>query len=343
MAGDRSLAWTLSRAVVESMSASGVSQDDFLTGPIKETSLPWQVPPLHVMAPLMKFPLQSYLDRPTWINADELYNLWTDALMLLRHQPLKVLTELGNYRAASVAIPHIKVPERRMRLSVPEGFPHGVSDQTGAMLSLEVAHLFRDNAQIKSFWYDENSYYAVLPDGREVGVKDGLPTIGAEEWDVSVEGIVQEMLEAGRGEVWEGCDYDIIAKTRSLLHEGRFKFPEQDGLDWALQALRVLDGRSALLRAIQSARAMLYMQGVRRARLKEAHEVAHRVTISDRARIETLRALLVPEVLTATQFSKRVYAYAAAVPVILSPAVLARVREGVDQLVQEGDAYAVET
>lgn len=339
MAGDRSLAWTLSRAVVESMSASGVSQDDFLTGQIKLTSLPWQVPPLHVLAPLMKMPLKDYLDRPTWISVEHMTTLWTDGLMMLRNAPSKVLTETGAYRAASLAIPHIKAPERMLRLSVPEGFPHGVSDQTGAVLSLEVAHLFKDNARIKTFVYDENSYYAVMPDGTEVGIKDGYPTECAQEWDISVEGIVQEMLESGRGAVWEGCDYDIIAKTRSLLHEKRWNFHEHEGLDWALQALRVLDGRSALLRAIQSARAMIYSRNLRRTRLSEAREVAYRNTISDRARIETLRGLLVPEVLSPSQFTKRVYSYSSVVPVLLSTTSLAKVRAGIDQLLEEEEAY----
>ena len=338
MAG-RAITQTLARAVVESMSASGVTQDDFLTGQIKLTNLPWQVPPLHVASPLMKIPLKDYIDQPTWISVDHILNLWSDGLMLLRNAPAKILTEMGVYRMASLAIPHIKTPERMLRLSIPEGFPGGVADHCGAILSLEVAHLLKDNARIKAFTYDDNSYFATLPDGSEVGIKNGLPTVAEDEWDISVEGIVQEMLETGRGAVWEGCDYDIIAKTRSLLNEGRWKFPEQEGLDWALQALRVLDGRSALLKAIQSARAMIYLRNLRRARLIEAREVALRHTISDRARIETLRGLLVPEVLTPTQFSKRLFSYSAAVPVLLSASALARVRAGVEELLMEEENY----
>lgn len=336
------LEYTLARAVVDSMSACGVMQDDFLTGAIQVTNCSWQAPPLVTKAPLMKLPLDTYLEVSTWVNADQMFNLWSESMMLLRNAPEKVLNPDGTFRRASTALPHAKPPLRALALTVPDGFPGGVSDYAGVTLSVEVAHLMKNNAKLAEFRHDDDNYLAILSDGREIGIKDGLPAVAYEEWDLPVHGMITELLEMPRGAIFEGCDYDIISKTRSLVVEGRFKLPERDAIEMALQALRLMNSGKALLRAIQSQKTVAHSRNRRLKVIREAREVAYRYGISDRARIDTIRGLLVPEFMGAGKFTKHVYPYSAVVPALLAEKVLTRLRANLDALVeQEEQKYAI--
>lgn len=336
------LEYTLARAVVDSMSSCGVAQDDFLTGAIKITNCSWQAPPLVSKAPLMRLPLDAYLDVSTWINVDHMYNLYYEGMSLLRNGPDKVLTPDGQYRRGSLALPQLKSNVRALLLSTPDGFPGGVSDYAGVVLSAEMAHLLKNNAKLAEFREDDNNYLAVLPDGREIGIKDGLPAVNSEEWDIPVTGMVPELLEMPRGAIFEGCDYDIISKARSLVAEERFRLPERDAIEMALQALRIMDGGKSLLRAVQSQKTVAYSRNRRLKVVREAREVAYRYGISDRARIDTIRGLLVPEFMGAGKFTKHVYPYSAVVPALLAEKVLTRLRTNLDALVeQEEQKYAI--
>lgn len=338
------LEYTLARAVVDSMSACGVMQDDFLTGAIKITNCSWQAPPLVSKVPLMKLPLDAYLEVSTWVSVDHMVNLWSEAMMLLRNAPDKVLHPDGTFRRGSLALPHTRAPLRALALTVPDGFPGGVSDYVGVTLSVEVAHLMKNNAKLAEFRHDEDNYLAVLEDGREIGIKDGLPAVAYDEWDLPVHGMIPELLEMPRGAIFEGCDYDIISKTRSLVAEGRFRLVEREGIELALQALRLMGGGKALLRAIQSQRTVAHSRNRRLKVVREAREVAYRYGISDRARIDTIRGLLVPEFMPPGKFTKYVYPYSAVVPALLAEKVLARLRTNLDALVeQEEQQYAITT
>jgi hypothetical protein len=327
----QSLAQELSRLVVEALVQIGLTERDVLGGAIEHTELPWQVPPLVIEAHLFGAALSEYFDRPTFVNLDHFINMYSDALADMRNAPAKVLNGEG-FKQLYSALPRIKLAERQLYFAMPDGFPGGISDYAGASFALECAHILRTNAKLSEFVSDEDNYYAVLPDGMEVGVKDGVPSVWYEQWDLPVSGMVQEMLRQPRGTLWEGCDHDVIAKVRSVCHIYEKSLRDFEAVDWALQALRVIDGSRELLRAVRSLKAVAFERTSRMDALNYAVEVAGRLSITDRQRIETLKHALVPDILSITQFSKQIYGYYTTVPAVVSPKVLARIQQNVQAL-----------
>ena len=325
------LASTLAQQVSEAFVKAGLTQDDVLVGAIKHTNLPWQIPPLVVEATLFGVPFSDYVMQHLNVNRSALLTLWADALAGMQNTPDKVVTFDG-YRSASYALPGVKTPERQLFLSTPAGFPKAVESLAAVTLSLEAAHLLRAHSKVVNFVSDDDNYFADLGDGALVGIKDGLPSICEDLWDLPVNGMVQELLRTPRGAVWEGCDYDIISKVRSVLWEVPKAFDDFEAVDWALQALRVVGGQREMLRAIRNLRKTAYNRQMRLKALSEALETVNRLSLSDRQRIEMLKNLLVPEVLSSGQFSKKIYPFYTVPPAMLTDKVLDRVRQAVSDL-----------
>jgi hypothetical protein len=335
--GRPSVATELSKLVVEALVQLGLTERDVLGGAIVHTDLPWQVPPLVVEATLFGASLSEYIDRPTYVDVDQLVTMYSDCLSDMRNAPRKVLMAEG-YRIAHLALPRTRMQERHMIFSLPDGFPGPVGDYAGVTLALECAHVLRTNAKISAFISDDDNYFAVLPDGMEVGVKDGLPTVWYDQWDFSVEGMVQELLHQPRGAVWEGCDYNVISQVRSVCKVFEKSMREHEAVDWALQALRVIEGERELLRAMRSIKTVAYERGERMRSLQEAVEIAHAMAITDRQRIEALKGMLVPDILSVSQFSKQIYNFYAKVPPVVAPKVLSRIQEGVQAMLDQEEA-----
>lgn len=322
---------TLARLVVEALVKIGLTQEEVLLGPITHATLPWQIPALVVEAPIFEVPFSDYIDTPMVVNVEALVNLWSDALSFMRNRPDKVLTPDG-YRATSYALPHLRAGERQLHLSMPDGYPGGITDYAGATLSLECAHLLSKNARTERFVSDEDNYYVTLPGGTEVGVKNGLPSMYDDQWDLPVSGMVQEMLRTPRGAVWEGCDHDIIAKLRSVCYDYQKSIKDYEAVEWALQTLRIIKGQQQLLDAVRSIKSFSYMRGMRMRALKEALTVSKQVSLTDRQRVDALKAILVPEVLSSAKFTKQVYSYYIPPPPMLTEKALARLQAGVQEL-----------
>lgn len=339
--GHEPLAKVLSRHIVEALVMIGLTQDEILSGQIEFTNLPWQVPPLVVEATLFGTPLSEFIDQSVYVSTDDLATLWSDALAGMKNAPDKVVTHEG-YRATSKAIPSTKKHERPLYLSVPEGFPGGITDLAAVMLSLECAHLMRHNSKLTGFVSDEDNYYAILPTGLEVGIKNGLPSMYGEIWDLPVTGMVQEMLRTPRGSIFEGCDYNIIAKVRSLAYTFHESIRDYEAVEWSLQALRVIEGDKELLDAIRNVKKVAYNRKIRHEALEQALHVINQLSITDRQRLETLKHLLVPEVITSGQFSKTIYPFNKLPPPVLAEKVLNRIRQAVTELHhQEESLYAL--
>jgi hypothetical protein len=337
-----SLATQLSRLVVEALVKIGLTEKDVLGGAFQHTDLPWQVPPLIVEATLFGAPFSEYVDVPTHINIDGMINMFGDVLLDMRNNPRKVLTVDG-YRATSYAAPHIKSNERGLYFSMPDGFPGSVTDYAGITFSLECAHIVRHNARLEDFVNDEDNYYAVLPGGTQIGVRDGLPTVAFDQWDIPVHGMVQELLRSPRGALWEGCDYNVISKTRSVVYERREEIKEFEAVDWALQTLRVIDGDKALLTAVRNIKKTAYERGARFETLKQAIQISTAAAITDRQRIEALKNLLVPDIMKIGQFSRQIYSYYKVPPAVLSAKTLVKITHLVQDLYdQEEMLYARE-
>lgn len=330
-----SLPVVLSRLVAEGLVRLGVKQEEVLSGPIVHTNLQWQIPPLECEATLDNIPLAEYMRKGVYVNAPSVYELWMDALVNLHNYPFRVLDENG-YRRGSKVLPGIRTNERFLYLSMPDGFPSSaVNEMSAVTLSLECAHVLRSNSKIASFVHTEDSYYAVLEGGIEIGVKEGLPAAFGDEWDLPVTGLIDELLATPRGAVWEGCDYDIIAKVRSLvtdLPEGSY---ELDGLHWALQTLRVLKAQAALLKAVQHLPLIDKHKQARLRILRDAMHVAELPAMTDRQRIDSLRVMLVPEVMKPSEFTKRVFSYSRVPPAVLQASALAKLVSGIRELLEQ--------
>jgi hypothetical protein len=343
LVGNESLARTLSYHIVESLVVTSLTQDDILQGAIEFTTLPWQVPPLIVEAPLFGVPLSDYIDRAVYVNTDALAVLWSEALANMKNRPDKVLTHAG-FRAASDAIPSVKLHERPLYLSVPDGYPGGITDLAAVMLSLECAHIMRANSKLTQFVSDEDNYYAVTPFGVEVGVKAGLPTMYDDVWDTPVLGMVQEMLRVPRGALFEGCDYNIIAKVRSVAYTYQKAIKDYEAVDWALQTLRVIGGDRELLEAIYGIKRVVYEHKMRGDALAQAVVVVNQLSITDRQKIETLKHLLVPEVISSGTFTRIIYPFNKLPPPVFSQKVADRIRIAVETLHREEETmYSIRT
>jgi hypothetical protein len=332
---------TLSRLVVQSLIKLGMGTDDVLHGELQHVNLPWQYPPLQSDATIFEVPLQSYLETGRWVNVTALLTFWQDALMLLRNSPNKVLT-MDGYRLASTVLPHARKLERNLYFSIPEGWPGSVSDRAAITLTLECAALASVNAKIAEFVSDDDNFYVTLPDGNQIGIRDGLPIVASEIWDVPVDGLVQEMLKAPRGDVWEGCDWNIISKVRSIAWEHQSRIKDFEAVDWCLQTLRIIDGSRALLEAVRRIKVTAYQMQRRIDVLSECSSIMARRGITDRQRIMMLYDLLVPEVLNVSQFASKIYTGFREPSAVLTQTKLTKIEETLrDMLEHEQKLYAM--
>lgn len=329
---------TLANLVVEALAQIGLTQEEILDGPFNHKHLAWQIPPLIVDDTLFGIPFNDYMSEVLTVRPAELYALYTEALEHMRNGPSRVLSYEG-YKATSYALPWVRSQERQLYLSLPDGFP-AVTDYAGVLLSLECAHMLRATVKLADFIEDDDNYVAVLPDGAQIGVVNGLPAYMPEIWDLPILGGVHEMLRTPRGEIFEGCDYNVTAKVRSVVQDYQASLREFAGVDWAVQTLRVIDGERALLKAVRGMRKAAYDRKAKLDSLQEAVQVVNQLSLTDRQRIETLKRLLVPDLMSTSEFSRQVYPFNGRIPAMVAEKVLTRMRQNIMQLAADETARA---
>lgn len=320
--------------VVEALIASGLTQDDILDGAMPNAVLPWQVPPLVIDTQFTDGSVEDHIYAPRKADTERLYALWSDSLAVLRNSPYSVLTPVG-YRQAHLALPGRSKRDLLLRLSLPEGYPDGVSDLAGVVLSLECAHAAQRGARVADFISDDSNYFVVLEDGREIGVKDGLPALWGDVWDIPVTGVVQDMLRAPRGNIWEGSDYNVLSRVREVISLRAADIVDYMAVDWLLQALRVVGGETELLRSVKRMKYIRTTQEGKLSALTEAWEVATRIGLPDRNRVATLRTILVPSVMGAKDFGRKIFSLSASVPPVLSTKALGKLQQSVRDMLDE--------
>jgi hypothetical protein len=176
-------------------------------------------------------------------------------------------------------------------------------------------------AECQGFVDDNDNYGAETPWGF-VGIIAGRPSLHADEWDADCTGAVQGMLETPRGVSHANCHYDLIARLRSALHEEPGRFPEFMGMDYALQALRVLaDGEICkdLQQAIERMSLVAFKRKARANAFAEALGVMESWTFTDRAKVSMILEILVP-----AHYNLEVFARKILDPRKIFPAVLSR-------------------
>lgn len=325
-----SLILSLTKPVVRALSDAGVTQEELLGGAIQLTNLSWQAPPLICDEELNSASLSFYIDGRCRVQEDALYLIWQECMIHLRNGPYKVATEEG-YRGLSHAILGGTQGERLLRLTPPVGFPSHIDEYAGVTLSLECAHLLSTCTPVRELVSDDDNYYVVTQQGYEVGVRDGLPILGADQWDLPVSGMVQGLLRVPRGPIFTGCDYDLIAKLRSTLHvHGPDKVKDFEGVDLALQILRIL-ANGKHLNEVQQALSGLHRISQRRQiyirALEEAVELSKLFTISDRSRVQAIFSLLVPDFMSLREFRTQIYHKVTDIPPTMSQPAFAKLQQ----------------
>jgi hypothetical protein len=195
------------------------------------------------------------------------------------------------------------------------------------MFSIEVAHAAAQSLPVLDVVSDDDNYYAVLPDRTIIGVRNGRPACDS-PWGESVAGMVQDMLEMSRGEADCTLRFDQLALVRSVVNVHRKRFPEFQGLDYALQALRLLTLGSHCPELVTQMRlTAMDMSQLRRNEqvLRDCLGIVDDLAISDRSKLQIWQNLLVPEVISVSKFRQRIWS-SAQFPFSLSQAKLESIR-----------------
>lgn len=299
----------LAKAVSAAFAASALTDEEKSPGKIEITDLPWQAPPLITSHMLAGAALQDFLDVPIELDQHRLHTFWVKTLEDMWHRP-STLMRRGALANCGLAMPRVKVGQRAFRFAQPVGWP--VCDEmAGVMFSLEVAHAARVSLPVKDVVSDDDSYYVEFADGMRIGVLNGVPATNT-SWfaSSSARGQILDLLTMPRGDASYRCEFDQLASLRSVLHMHRARFPHNfEALDLALQALRLLTLGSycpELLHEMRVAPVDLALAREKERALSDAIDVANS-GIPDRAKLQTLRSLLVPTIVAVTGFKRYVF------------------------------------
>lgn len=335
----RRLAKTLAQAVLPAFGRFGISPSEYLTGQLTHTDLEWQIPALMPTSTVMGVELHNYMDLAVQLDEQAFHQYWQETLHKMFHERNKVWDRQGYIGANRV----VKLPRDVLAfwLSIPEGYPDQLTDYAGVIFSIECAMLMRQSVHCESFVLDDNNFYVTTRQGLEIGVRDGRPLECYTEWDLSAEGGVKELLMMPRGIITTQCDYDVIAKMRSVLWENKHRIAEFEGVDTALQMLRVVGGGPELLSTMKTVKGRKARGASRVHVMERAVETFKSGDLSDRQKIETLRQLLVPALMGITAFSRKIYSWDGEVPPMLAASTYARITESLTQMLAlEEELYA---
>lgn len=327
---------TLASALIPNLAVQGCTLEEVLSGELKHTKLDWQIPPLKATATLNGLPLWCYFQQPFKVDEEVFFSFWSDTLYNMYYHPNKVWLG-GCYREAQRELKLPKVMSTYW-LSYPEGAPGRPSDYSPIVFSLECAALYTLTGYVIEVVESPDNYYVVTSQGREIGVKDGLPLVASDVWDYSALGTVDELLYQPRGLISNQCEYGVIDKLRCYLHQNKDKFEEFEGMDLALQALRLMVAGEDVLKALRSLRVVKDSLYLHSASLDSSLELLSDWKLSDRQKILTLKETLVPSVMGRGQFSKLVHPYHAEIPPSLKPGKIFQIIEKLKKFAEEQKA-----
>jgi hypothetical protein len=298
----------IAAAVTQAFEKAGFTPADLLQGPIGLTDLAWQTPPLRTTAMLAGLPFTSYVDYPLNMDASAFYDFYSQTLYDLHDDPGRVCGAQG-YRRWQFFAAGVPLGERQLRLPVPQGWPNQMETTTGHLFAAECAELAHTSITCGDLIEDDSNFYVETEHG-EIGIVAGSPSIYGDLWDSDVSGTVPLLTTQNRGLLDTNCMYDILARVRSVLYENMGRFVEFEGLDYALQTLRVMtSGRlcSELLAQIQGMSVKAFKQKRRLAIVEECLEVMSAWRFSDREKLGVIFEKLVPEVMNMSEYQRKVY------------------------------------
>ena len=327
---------TLSSALAVVFGRLDLPVKELLNSPLQHIDLDWQVPPIRSDELLNGQPFWQYMEQKVKIDEEVLYSFWCDTLYNMRNNTSRVWIN-GAYREARTTF-NLSRTVSSYCLALPDGAPAQPNDYAGIVFSLECANLLRMAGGVLELFASDDDYYVKTASGYEVGVRDGLPIVSAEEWDVSANGLIKEILYQPRGAIDTTCRYDIIAKMRSILWEHRASVSEFEGADLALQALRILDGDSHLLRAVSGIKESKSKTNGRAVVLRTALELLKAPGLSDRQKLSSVQDMLVPAALGKAAFSRLLYSYRQDFPAMLPLAKMLKIESRLEDLLRVNEA-----
>jgi hypothetical protein len=262
------------------------------------------------------------------MNIDEglLRRFWIKTLEDLWLHPSSAMKR-GAFANCGWGTPKLRLGQRAFLFSVPAGYPSMLDPSAGALFSIEVARAAASSLPVLDVVSDDDNYYAIMASGAIFGVKDGRPACES-SWSGSVAGMVPDMLVMTRGEPDFTCRFDQLAVLRSVLHLNRKKFLEFQGLDYALQALRLLTvGEHCPELVMQTRAAALDLPRLQQAEraLRDGLALIDDLEMSDRVKLQIWHNALVPEVITASKWRQHIWA-GGQFPFSLSQAKLEKIR-----------------
>ena len=308
---------SLAKAVSAAFAAASLTPEE-QAARIEHTDLEWTCPPLVCEEYLGDAPLSAYLDLPMTVDADALLDFWGRQLHDMYISPSSIMHGPA-LRGSAAAIPGIAPGVRAYAFSQPIGYPDVLDPVSGVMLSLEVARVAELGLPIVEKVSDDDNHYVALRDGTIFGVKDGEPAIPS-AWGDNFSGMIGSLVISPRGASTSACQYDHLAYARSLLHVHRDRFVHFIGVDRALQALRYLTRGGHcpnLLMASEITPGQIRRLEAQERVLQEMVDLMAQ-PISDRAKLYTLQAELVPAVLSKSAFRINIY-YTDEFPFVLRP------------------------
>jgi hypothetical protein len=299
---------SLSKAVSAAFLASPLSEEERNPGRIELTDLAWMAPPIACRETIGQVPLADYLSVPMPIEQGALYRFWVKTLYDLWNRPSATMRR-GAFANCGWAFPKVKVGQRAFLFSTPVGYPSQLDPTAGIMFSIEVASAAAASLPVVDLVSDDDNYYVILPDETVIGVKNGRPACES-PWTERMPGMVQELASSSRGEADYSCRFDQLAMLRSVLHVHRRRFEEFQGLDYALQALRLLSLGGHCPDLISQLRLLPQDLGQLRRHeqvLRDCIEIVGDASMSDRSKLQIWQNLLVPEVLTPAKFRQHIF------------------------------------
>lgn len=313
----------------------GIGSETILQGAIAHTSLGWQWPALRCSDKINNIALYDYLEPSMQVKSVPALLEWADiTLHNLRHFPGRAVGLDGYFGLSDVVQGSTGL--RKLAFSLPEGFPDRCFEYTAAMFNLELAEVVKNSVPIRAIVADDDNEYVVTRDGLEVGIKDGFPLIGADDWNTSAYGLVPELLEMPRGDYYVGCDYDVLSKVRSVVWDNQTKISDFAGIDWAMQALRILAEGVNLRFLLDGVTRMRVEDTYDKERLKAFKDAAtlfKALAYSDRDKVRSLEVILVPQFMTLAKFRREVYSTNKRVPAFFRQSVRERIQDVLDQYV----------
>lgn len=310
MATQQSQVRALAKLVARAFSIADLPPEARQVGKIELPTLPWRVPPLMTSVSLCGEPLEDYFNAGLNFQAPAMMEFWQKTMQDLWVKP-GLSIKGGTYAGLASLLRTSKTGSRVFRFAQPPGYPDLLGETAGIQLSLEVAHAVFLSLPIRKRVFTISDYWVETADGLRFGVAEGRPLVDS-PWTYDATAEVFDFLEQPRGPQSTDCLFDQIAAMRSVVHVYKDQFRKDfAGMDLALQALRYLSWGSFcpdLVTAVQTVPTDIPLLKMKEQAVRDARELMESTRLNDKQKLETLKSLLVPVVLSLTGFRRCIYA-----------------------------------